>query len=164
MEIGNGTLADAGRRLEALEADRARLHTELAKAVEDADADSIIRTSRALEENNVRQFAERARILRLRRDDEERDRTAAVAEREKLEAELKTATQAYAEAIEQADNFRIAMQEIQVRLFSIDSRIDSQRESINETSRQLRDHVSARLGLRWHGDNTKAASDDAACM
>jgi hypothetical protein len=149
-------LTEAERKLQDLIEDRERLQSALSKAVEDADAETMIRNRRALEDNNVRQYAARARIMRLRKVEDEQQRALAINERDALEAELVRATQAYAKAIEEADRLRIARQEIEVRLFSIDSRAEILRESINETTTELRQYVA-----RW--SEIKAAGDDNAC-
>lgn len=149
---------EAERQLTELEDERAAIQSALSKAVEDADAEAMLSSRRALEVNDAHRYAQRARILRLRKSEDERQRALAVHEREALEAALADATRRYAEAVSVADERRVAMQTIQAKLFSLDSRIETNRQSINETTTALRQHVA-----RWHTDATKAAGEDAAC-
>lgn len=152
------SLTEAEERLSALAEDAARIRGALTGAIEDADAEAMIRHRRALEENDVRQYAERARIMRLQKSEDERARALVIHEREALEAALAEATRQYADAVSVADEKRVAMQTIQAQLFSIDSRVETLRQSINENTTALRQHVA-----RWHTDALKAAGDDAAC-
>lgn len=158
MEFTND-IAAAERRLQDLIEDRERLQGALSKAVEDADAEAMLRHRRALGENTVRAYAERARVMRLNKLEDERARALVIHEREALEAALAEATRQYADAVSVADERRITMQTIQAKLFSIDSRAEILRQSINENTTALRQHVA-----RWHTDALKAAGDDEACM
>lgn len=153
------SLTEAERQLTNLATDRERIQRALSQAVEDADADAMIRHRRALDDNDVRQYAARARIMRLRKSEDERARQDAMAEREALEVALAEATRQYADAVSVADERRVQMQTIQARLFGLDSFIETHRQSINEGTATLRQYVS-----RWHTDAIKAASDDAACI
>ena len=156
--LQHGNLADAEARLGELVQDRQRLQSELSKAIEEADADAMIRKQRALDEVSVRIYAQRARIMRLSKAEELRQRELAINERDGLEVELAEATKQYADAVSVADEKRVAMQLIQAKLFSLDSRIESQRQSIGDSTKELREHVA-----RWRDNAIKAASETDAC-
>lgn len=155
MDLSQGSLVDAEGRLEALEADRARLQDELAKAIENADVAEMIRKRRTLDKIEVYTYAQRAKIIRLRKAEDEQERQAAINERDALEVELAEATRQYADAVSVADERRVAMQQIQAKLFACDYRCESARQAVNEADKDLKLHVA-----RWHTD---AAADDAAC-
>jgi len=154
----NTTLAEAKHELDRLAEARADLQLQLQMATEEADADAMIRGRRELDKNSVYQYAQRAKIMRLKKMEAERQRQAALTERDAFEAELVMATEAYAKAIEEADRLRIVRQEIEVKLFSIDSRIEIQREAVNEGTKQLSEHVA-----RWKTDSLLPAAELSAC-
>jgi len=154
----NTTLADAKHELDRLVGARADLRLQLETATEEADADAMIKSRRELDKNSVYQYAQRAKIMRLQKIEDERQRQAALTERDALETELVTATEVYAKAIDEADRLRIARQEIEVKLFSIDSRIELQREAMNEGTKQLSEHVA-----RWKTDSLLPAAELSAC-
>jgi hypothetical protein len=151
-------LNEAKHELDQLVEARADLQLQLEMATEETDSDGMIKCRRELDKNSVYQYAQRAKIMRLQKIEDERQRQAALTERDALEVELVTATEAYAKAIEEADRLRIARQEIEVKLFSIDSRIEIQREAVNEGTKQLSEHVA-----RWKTDSLLPAAELSAC-
>ena len=151
-------LNESKRELQRLVETRSQIETDLAQAIEDADAQVAINLRRALEENSIRTYAQKSRVMRLQKTEDEGQRQAALEQRDALEAELVKATEAYARAIEDADRFRIARQEIEIKLFSIDSRIEIQREAVNEGTKHLREHVA-----RWKTDSLLPAAELSAC-
>jgi uncharacterized protein YdcH (DUF465 family) len=138
-------LKEAEAKLEGLELERLDVQSRLHEAIEDGDADSIIRLERRANEIDVELFAARARVVKLRRSEVERLRVEAIALRDALEVELATATKHYAEAVTVADERRIVMQTAQVKNFSCQSRVDQLRENFNELNNELKNLVSNRI-------------------
>ncbi len=143
-DMGND-LREAEAKLEGLELERLDVQSRLHEAIEDGDADSIIRLERRANEIDVELFAARARVVKLRRSEVERLRVEAIALRDALEVELATATKHYAEAVTVADERRIVMQTAQVKNFSCQSRVDQLRENFNELNNELKNLVSNRI-------------------
>jgi chromosome segregation ATPase len=157
--MDTGTLTEAEARLDSLAEERARIEDELSKAIEAASAEAMIKSQRALSENKTYTVAQKARVIQLRKAEELNQRGLAIAEREALEKELQKANQVYSDLINKADDARVVMQKIQVRLFSLDSRIENQRQSINDSSSELQKHL-----MRWRSNLMKQAGDEACSV
>lgn len=154
----NTTLADATHELDRLVEARADLERELELAIEEPDADAMIRIRRELTENSIRQYAQRAKIMRLEKTVSTRDREEAMTLKDELEDQLREATKQYSDAVAVADEKRIAMQTLQVKLFSIDSRIENDRQAIGEKQKQLGEHMG-----RWRIDSLLPPPHEQAC-
>jgi chromosome segregation ATPase len=151
-------LIQAKLRLNELAENLTEAQTALEQAIEDANAEAMLKQDRIASELRVRIYAQKSRIMRLQKAEDTVERSRAVSERDALEARLADATKQYADAISAADERRITMQVIQAKLFGIDSRIETAREAINEGTKQLREHVA-----RWKTDSLLPASEVAAC-
>lgn len=151
MQFGND-LTEAETRLEGLEGERADIQNRLAEAVEDGDADLIIRLERRAATVEVELFAARARVLKLRRLEVERLRREAMTRRDALEAELSEATKFYGEALTVADEARQKMQLLQVKAYGADSTVETLRQDLNDLNDNLKTLVSSRInrGMKDH--------------
>ncbi len=138
-------LREAEAKLEGLNVERVEIESRLGEAIEDGDADAIIRLERRARQIEVELFAARAKVLKLRKTEVERLRVEAIALRNALEVELATVTKHYAEAVTVADERRIVMQTAQVKNFSCQSRVDQLRENFNELNNELKNLVSNRI-------------------
>lgn len=146
MHIDMGdNLREAEAKLEGLGVEGLDVQNRLAEAIEDGDADNIIRLERRARQIDVEAFAARAKVLKLRRSEAERLRHEAIALRDALEVELATATKHYADAVTATDERRVVMQTAQIKNFSIQSRVDQLREDINELNNELKTLVSSRI-------------------
>ena len=142
-------LSDLRERYENLQAD-------LAAAVEAADAPNMIALQEKIKRAGIYIYAQRAKILRLKKSQDAFDRSIAINERDALEAELILATQDYSRIIEAANEARIKLQIIQVKLYGKDSLIESYREQIADETRELGSHIA-----RWKTDSLLPASERA---
>jgi hypothetical protein len=140
---------ESKQKLESLKTVRADLERELLKEINDEDPhpSRIVALRKQLDENAVYQYAERARILRLQKQEHLADRDAALSEREQLEQELREAAKEYVIASDIANEKRIAYETIQVKLFGNTSRLDNNRENIGLKQKQLGEHIG-----RWRQD------------
>lgn len=154
----NTTLADAKHELDRLIEARADLEKRLELAIQEPNANAMIRLRRELAENSIRQYAQRAKILRLEKTVSTRDREEALTLKDELEEQLREATKQYSDAVAVADEMRIAMQTLQVKLFSLDSRIENDRQAIGEKQKQLGEHMG-----RWRTDALQPPPHEQAC-
>ena len=151
-------LEQAREKLSALADKRTALERQLDEAINDANPDAVINARKLLEENSIYQYAQRARIMRLEKTVGARDREEALTIKDELEAELREATKQYSDALAVADEKRIAMQTLQVKLFSNASRLENDREAINEKQKQLGEHMG-----RWRTDAMLPPPHEQAC-
>jgi hypothetical protein len=135
-------LNEAKRELESLVSTRSQVENDLAKAIEDADADAIIKSRRELTENSIRQYAQRSRIMRLEKQEHMIDREQAFDERAELEQLLNVAAKEYDQALAIAEQARIKYQTIGLQLGSLDSRIENDRQAIGDYTKRLGEHMA----------------------
>ncbi len=146
MDLELGNLKDAEARLDALEVERLDVQGRLREAIEAGDAEQIIELERRARALEVLLFAARAKVLRLRRADIERQRREVITLRAALEGELVEATRLYVDAVALCEDRRVVMQTIQARDFGLQSRIDQLREDLNDTNSELKSLVNSRIG------------------
>src|ERR1041384_2240590 len=151
-------LEEATQKLEQLAQARTELETQLDQAIEIANADALINLRRELTENSIRQYAQRAKILRVEKTVSTRDREEALTLKDELEDQLREATKQYSDAVAVADEKRIAMQTLQIKLFSLDSRIENDRQAIGEKQKKLGEHMG-----RWRTDSLLPPPHEQAC-
>jgi chromosome segregation ATPase len=151
IPMGN-ELSEAEARLDGLRHERADIENRLGEAIQDGDAELMIRLERRAATIEVELFAARAKVLKLRRAEVEGLRREAITQREAIEAELSEATRQYADAISVADEKRVAMQTVQVKNYSLQQRIDQLREDFNALNNKLKTLVSNRIGRRYEGE------------
>ncbi len=144
-DMGND-LREAEAKLEGLELERLDIQSRLHEAIEDGDADSIIRLERRASEIDIELFAARAKVLKLRRSETERLRRGAITERDALEVELASATKVYADLISEADEARQRMQILQVKTFGASSTAEQFRQDGNDLNNELKTLVDSRMG------------------
>jgi hypothetical protein len=151
------SLTNAESQLTDLYEQRESLQADLAAAVEAADAPNMIALQDKIDRVAVYIYAQRAKILRLQKSQDTLERSIAITEREALEVQLVLATQDYARAVVVADDKRVAMQLIQVKLYGKDSLIESYREKIADETAELRSHIA-----NWKTLSLLPASERAA--
>lgn len=156
MSLEYGTeLREAEAKLNALEAERIDLQGRLANAVEEADADAIVRLERRDRQIDVELFAARAKVLKLRRSEVERLRVEAIGERQAIEAELVEASRVYALKVNEADEARQRMQLLQVKAYGSESKAEQCRQDGNDLNSELKNLVNSRIGRRYEGVEAK---------
>lgn len=125
-------LVDAGSELRA----------NLEAAVEAGDATNMIRLQDLISRNNIFRYAQQGRIIRLEKTADQEDRNVALYEKKLLEDKLIVVTRAYGDRLREAEDARVAMMLVQVKLFGIESRIENDRVSIGDKQKQLMEHIA----------------------
>jgi len=125
-------LAEAGSELEA----------DLLAAIEAGDGANIIRLNDLISRNNIFRYAQKSKIIRLEKTIAQQDRTLAQYEKKILEKELEIAARTFEDRLRRADEARYAMNLIQVRLFSLDSRLENDRQETGAKQKELMEHVA----------------------
>ena len=116
--------------------------TQLSLQIESGDADSIMQLQKALNENSVRRYACRSKILRLTRDAVQQDRQTAISDHDALEQRYKDAARKIELAQQNLQDAWVEYQQIGVALFGLEAKIDQDRIEIGATQKQLGEHIA----------------------
>jgi len=154
------TLAEAQTELNELQDQRIDLQRRLETAIEQEDVDINVLTNfrKALDVNGTKQYAARARILRLTKNEHQQDRELAIADRDELEKQLQLAAIAYDKILAACEEARVRYQTISLKLGSLDSRIENDRQAINERQQELARHIAS-----WKTNSLLPAAELSAC-
>lgn len=136
---------------------RANIEEAFNQATRDFDPDRMIKCRRDLESNAIRQYAFKAKLLGITREESERERLAAVAERDRLEEQYKRANEILAAAILKAGEARIVSQTIGAQLFALDQKVETLRQDRNDADAKQKLMVAT-----WQ-DNAFKAPNELAC-
>jgi chromosome segregation ATPase len=121
------------------------LNDEIKSAVFDGDAEKLVRLLDERHKQGLAAWTRNCAELRQRIEDFKGERERAQAELRHLEPVLRDASESHAQALAVADEKRIEVQKIQLRLGGLDSRIEILRQDINDAEQELRDTFNARI-------------------
>lgn len=136
---------------------RANIEEAFNQATRNFDPNRMIKYRRELESNAIRQYAYKAKLLGITREESERERLAAVADRNRLEEQFKKANEILAAAMVKAGEARIVSQTIGAQLFALDQKVDTLRQDRNDADAKQKLMVAT-----WQ-DNAFKAPNELAC-
>lgn len=142
-------------RLELLASEEIELENRLRSEATAAkvDVSQILKLERARDEIQSRMWAESINSMRERIAAIENERALTVETRTELEAKLTPIGEAWARAKSEEFDRRIEHQEIEVKLFALDSRLETSREELNDLQSQLKRLIESRLTRRAETGN-----------
>lgn len=153
------TLSEAKIEISTLQDEQIDLQRRLEHSIECGDdPDAIMILQKAINENAVRQYAAKSKIIRLTKNTFQVDRETAITDREALEQDLKRAALLYEQKLRDAEDARVAYQTISLRLGILDNRIETDRQAINERQQELGRHIS-----QWKEKAYAQLTADSVC-
>src|SRR5689334_2057853 len=154
------TVSETRIELSNLQDQYVDLERRLETAIEEEDVDPsvLMNFKKELQINATKQYAARARILRLSKNEHQQDRERAITERDQLEEDLKRTALFYDHKLREAEDARVAYQTICIKLGALDSRIETDRQAINERQVELAQHIS-----RWKQDAYSHLTRENVC-
>ena len=135
-------LTEAKLKMQELVEAGAELRANLEAAVEAGDAANMIRLHDLISRNNIFRYALKSKIIRLEKTVAQEDRNLAQYQKKILEQELEMAARTFEDRLRKADEARYAMNLIQVKLFSLDSRLENDRQETGAKQKELMEHVA----------------------
>jgi chromosome segregation ATPase len=151
------TVSEARIELSNLQDQHVDLQRRLEQLIESGDnPDSIMILQKAITQNAVRQYAAKSKIIRLIKQSHQDDREEAFAVKDALEKQLERSAQEYWDSLAVCEEKRVAYQIIQLKLGSNDSRLENDRQGINERQQELATHIA-----RWKTDALLPAHEQA---
>jgi len=151
-------LNEAKETLQRLAESRSQIESDLAQAIDNADADAAINLRKLLTENSVRHFAQISRVIRLEEQLSKLDREQALITREELEEKFSDAARQVESAQKRLQDAWEEHQRIGVQLFALDQKIETERQNINEKQQALIDRT-----VRWKQEAHLIPLREAAC-
>lgn len=153
------TVSEVRIELSNLQDQHVDLQRRLEQLIESGDdPDAIMVLQKAINQNAVRQYAAKSKIIRLTKRSHQDSRELAIADRDELEKQLQLAAIAYDKTLQAAEDARVAYQTIALKLGSLDSRIESDRLAISERQKELGQHIA-----NWKRDSMIDQLSNSVC-